>query len=221
MPRKARPISLTADELRTLTALAGSGSTPARMWTRAQVLLLLHGGRTHDEVVEALDVAVRTIYSIKRRYLSGGLAAALYDQPRPGRPARNSGEARAGVAPPARLLVVDDAPDLLLLLATYFELSGYEVETATSAADALEAARRTHFDAVVSDVGMPEMSGHELAAALRSMPAYRGVPLVAVTGFDQYDDAGRSRRAGFDAHLKKPLDPAQLVGVVRGLLAGA
>jgi two-component system CheB/CheR fusion protein len=121
-------------------------------------------------------------------------------------------------AAPARLLVVDDAPDLLLLLATYFELSGYEVETAASATDAIGAARRGHFDAVISDIGMPEMSGYDLAAALRSMPAYVDVPMVAVTGFDQYDDAGRARRAGFDAHLKKPLDPAELLGVIRGLL---
>ena len=118
----------------------------------------------------------------------------------------------------ATILVVDDAPDLLHLLATYFELSGFEVETATSAPGAIDAARRGRFDAVVSDIGMPEVSGYDLAAGLREMPAYKGVPLVAMTGFDQYDDAERARRAGFDAHLKKPFEPAELLEVVRGLL---
>jgi CheY-like chemotaxis protein len=121
-------------------------------------------------------------------------------------------------AAPARLLVVDGAPDLLLLLTTYFRLSGYEVEMAISASGAIDAARRERFDAVISDIGMPEMSGFDLAAELREMPAYRDVPLVAVTGFDQYDDAERTRRAGFDAHMKKPLEPAELLEVIRGLL---
>ena len=87
MPRKARPVTLPDDELLSLAALAGRRSTPARVLTRARVLLLLHRGRTHDEVVEELDVAITTVYNVKRRYLGGGLAAALYDKRRPGRPA--------------------------------------------------------------------------------------------------------------------------------------
>ena len=124
-------------------------------------------------------------------------------------------------AAPVHLLLVDDAPDLLLLMATYFRLAGYDVEMAVSASGALDAARSGRFDAVISDIGMPEMSGYDLAAALREMPAYKGVPMVAMTGFDQYDDEVRARQAGFDAHLKKPFEPAELLGVVRELLARA
>jgi putative transposase len=102
MPKKARPVTLSDDELRSLTALTGRGSTPARVRARARVLLLLHRGLTHDEVVEALDVAITTVYNIKRRYLSGGLTAALYDKPHTGRPACISEEARAGIAALAR-----------------------------------------------------------------------------------------------------------------------
>lgn len=87
MPRKAQPLTLPEDELRSLTALAGRGTTPDRARARARILLLLHRGRTHDEVVEDLDVAITTVYNVKRRYLSGGGAAALYDKPRRGRPA--------------------------------------------------------------------------------------------------------------------------------------
>ena len=114
--------------------------------------------------------------------------------------------------------MVDDAPDLLLMMATFFRLEGYEVETATSVFGAIDAARRERFDAVISDIGMPEITGYDLAAALRSMPAYRDVPMVAVTGFDQYDDAERARRAGFDVYMKKPLVPAELLDVIQGLL---
>ncbi len=85
MPRKARPVTLSDEDLRTLTALARRHATPGRVRARARTLLLLHRGLTHDEVVEALDLAITTVYNIKRRYLSGGLDAALYDRPRSGR----------------------------------------------------------------------------------------------------------------------------------------
>jgi two-component system CheB/CheR fusion protein len=119
---------------------------------------------------------------------------------------------------PPRLLVVDDAPELLQMVATFFRLLGYEVETAVSAPGAIDAAGRERFDAVVSDIGMPGMNGYQLAEVLRALPAYRGVPLVAVTGFDQYDDPERAGRAGFNAYMKKPFEPAELLEVIRGLL---
>ncbi len=120
-------------------------------------------------------------------------------------------------ASPTRLLVVDDTPDILYLVGTFLRHSGYEVETATSAFAAFGAARRRHFDAVISDIGMPAMSGYHLASALRSLPEYRDVLLVAITGFSEYDDAEAARRAGFNAHLKKPLDLSRLAEVLGGL----
>jgi transposase len=65
--------------------------------TRARVLLLLHRGRTSDAVASALAVGVATVFNVKRRYLSEGLAAALHDKPRSGKPARISGESRAKI----------------------------------------------------------------------------------------------------------------------------
>ncbi len=82
MPRKAQPVSLTDDELRSLTTLTRRGSTPARVQTRARTLLLLHRGRTPDEVAAALQAGVATVFNVKRRYLSEGLASALHDKPR-------------------------------------------------------------------------------------------------------------------------------------------
>ena len=114
-------------------------------------------------------------------------------------------------------LVVDDNPDITDMLAAVLRHAGYTVSSAHSAPDALELALARHFDVVVSDIGMPGMTGHELARALRAMPEYRAVPLVAVTGFDMYDDRERSAEAGFSAHLSKPIDPLALMQAVRGV----
>jgi CheY-like chemotaxis protein len=114
-------------------------------------------------------------------------------------------------------LVVDDNPDITDLLAVVLRHAGYTVSSAHSAPDALTLALTRHFDVVVSDIGMPGMTGHELARALRAMPEYRSIPLVAVTGFDMYDDRERSAEAGFSAHLSKPIDPLALTQAIRGL----
>lgn len=115
-------------------------------------------------------------------------------------------------------LVVDDTDDIAFLLALVFEQEGYEVVTMNSAWFALEAAKERRFDVVVSDIGMPGMDGYDLARALRLMPEYERVPLVAVTGFAEYDDRQRAEAAGFSAHLKKPIDPVTLVALVNRLL---
>jgi CheY-like chemotaxis protein len=114
-------------------------------------------------------------------------------------------------------LVVDDNPDITGMLAAVLRHAGYTVSTAHSAPDALTLALARHFDVVVSDIGMPGMTGHELARMLRAMPEYRSIPMVAVTGFDMYDDRERSAEAGFSAHLSKPIDPLALTQAVRGV----
>jgi putative transposase len=97
MPRKAQPVSLADDELRSLTTITRRGSAPARVQTRARILLLLHRGRTPDETSAALSVGVATIFNVKRRYLGEGLDSALPDKPRSGKPARIDGVARAKI----------------------------------------------------------------------------------------------------------------------------
>lgn len=121
------------------------------------------------------------------------------------------------VACRGRALVVDDNPDITEMLAALLRHTGYVVSTAHSATDALEAALARHFDVIVSDIGMPGMTGHELARVLRALPQYRAIPLVAVTGFDMYDDEERSAEAGFSAHLRKPIDLSSLRRAIDGL----
>jgi two-component system, chemotaxis family, CheB/CheR fusion protein len=126
-------------------------------------------------------------------------------------------EANARVTGCLRVLVVDDAPDVTELLAFMMSHAGYEVAMAFSAPEAFDAARAGHFDAVISDIGMPGMNGYQLAEALRGLPAYKTTPLIAVTGFTQFEDRERARRAGFDHFLNKPINPSDLIDTVRKL----
>lgn len=117
-----------------------------------------------------------------------------------------------------RALVVDDNPDITFLFAMMLEQEGYEVARAESGASALELARREQFDLVISDIGMTEMNGYELAEELRTLPQYARVPMIAVTGFTQYDDQQRALESGFNVHLKKPVNPVAFIELVERLL---
>jgi CheY-like chemotaxis protein len=70
---------------------------------------------------------------------------------------------------------------------------------------------------VISDIGMPEMNGYELARALRTIPAYENVPLVALTGYSMFDDRNRSLLAGFNEHVTKPINPRAFVELLEQL----
>jgi CheY-like chemotaxis protein len=114
-------------------------------------------------------------------------------------------------------LVVDDVSDMREMLSTLLTHAGYDVSTASSAPDAIALARDHHFDVIISDIGMPEMSGYELAGALRSLPGYENVPLVALTGYSMFDDRQRSLSAGFNEHVTKPIDPRAFLELIEQL----
>ena len=113
-----------------------------------------------------------------------------------------------------RALVVDDNPDITELLAVVLRQSGYEVSAANSASNALADALTKKYDVVIADIGMPGMTGYELARALRSVPEYGATLMVAMTGYTMYDDRERALEAGFDAHLSKPVDIMSLRQVI-------
>ena len=117
------------------------------------------------------------------------------------------------------VLVVDDVPDVTEMIELLLKHAGYNVATAGSAKAALQMARKQHFDLVISDIGMPEMNGYELASALRDLASYNSTPLIAVTGYSEYDDRGRAMRAGFNVHLAKPIEPSQLLNLMNELLS--
>ena len=114
-------------------------------------------------------------------------------------------------------LVVDDVSDVTDMLSVLLTHAGYEVATASSAQNALDLARENHFDVVISDIGMPEMNGYELAEALRLLPGYETVPMVAVTGYSMFDDRNRSLMAGFNEHVTKPIDPRAFLDLIEQL----
>ena len=114
-------------------------------------------------------------------------------------------------------LVVDDVADVTEMLAVVLTHAGYSVVTAASAPAALKAAQERQFDVVISDIGMPEMNGYQLAREMRLMPGYETVPMVAVTGYSMFDDKERSTKAGFNAHMTKPIDPRALLDLIEQL----
>jgi CheY-like chemotaxis protein len=114
-------------------------------------------------------------------------------------------------------LVVDDVSDVTEMLSVLMTHAGYEVSTASNALDALALAREHRFDVIISDIGMPEMNGYELAQALRALPDYETVPMVAVTGYSMFDDRNRSLSAGFNEHVTKPIDPRAFLDLIEQL----
>jgi CheY-like chemotaxis protein len=132
------------------------------------------------------------------------------------------GKAKTGDAPEKdnnrpRALVVDDAPDVTEMIATFLQHAGFDAVMAFSAPEALEAARGERFEVIISDIGMPGMNGYDLAIALRALPEYRNVPMIAVTGFSMYDDKGRALQSGFNAHMTKPINPMSLLDLIKSL----
>jgi len=123
--------------------------------------------------------------------------------------------------PQGTVLVVDDVSDVTEMIELLLKHAGYSVATAESAREALRLAQRNHYDLVISDIGMPGMNGYELAAALRELAAYSRTPLIAVTGYSEYDDRGRAVDAGFNVHLTKPIEPMQLLTLMKELLSGS
>jgi CheY-like chemotaxis protein len=116
-----------------------------------------------------------------------------------------------------RALVVDDVSDVTEMLSVLLTHAGYDVSTASCARDAIALANENHFDVIISDIGMPEMNGYQLAEALRLLPDYRATPMVAVTGYSMFDDRDRSLNAGFNEHVTKPIDPRAFLELIEQL----
>lgn len=118
-----------------------------------------------------------------------------------------------------RVLIVDDEPDSLALLEEVLRERGASVDTATSAALALEKFQVVHPDVIVSDVGMPGEDGYSLIRKVRALAVERGgrTPAVALTAYARPEDALRAFAAGYQVHVTKPLEPNRLASVVANL----
>jgi len=109
-----------------------------------------------------------------------------------------------------RVLLVDDNEDSRELLAGLLSLQGFEVEAACDAPAALAVVERWRPEVVILDLGLPEMDGWELARRLRSLEGFAPARIIALTGYGSDRDRERSRAAGIDAHLLKPIEVSQL-----------
>jgi CheY-like chemotaxis protein len=115
-----------------------------------------------------------------------------------------------------RILLVDDNVDSAQTMATLLRMEGHDTDVVYDGESALQRAQAMSPDAVFLDIGLPGMSGFQVARELRARPQTRRAVLIAVTGYGQASDRQRALEAGFDHHLVKPVD----LNVVQGLLAG-
>jgi len=115
-----------------------------------------------------------------------------------------------------RVLVVDDEPDARELVAAVLTGRGAEVVSVGSAGEALEEMEKQPFDVLVSDIGMPQMDGYALIEKVRQLPADRGgrIPAAALTAYAGVEDRMRVLSAGYQMHIPKPVEPAELATVV-------
>jgi signal transduction histidine kinase/ActR/RegA family two-component response regulator len=125
----------------------------------------------------------------------------------------------ADVAKPAplRILVVEDNRDARESLATLLRIEGHEVVEAENGAGGVALAQTSAPDFALVDIGLPDIDGYEVARRLRDAPATRGIGLVAVTGYGTQEDLRRALAAGFDVHLAKPVEVAQLLDILATL----
>ena len=189
--------------------------------------LFVQGERTPDRSQGGLGIGLALVRAVVG--LHGGTVAATSGGRGAGSrftvclPLSDSGvadvapRALADAAPsPRRVLVVDDNEDAANSLAHWLGLGGHDVHIGYSGADAIALAANQAFDVFILDIGLPDMSGHELLGRLKAAGTAAHATFVAATGYGQQHDQAASLRAGFHHHLVKPIDPAALQAILSG-----
>ena len=175
-------------------------------------IVLLHGGEVWAESA-GLGAGSRFTVRLPLGAAPAAASTASAASATPGgatRPAPPRGRA-------LRVLVVDDNADSVDAMAMLLESIGHRVETATSSATALEKAAASWPEVVLLDIGLPGMSGYDVARALRAMPFPARPVLIAISGYGRDSDRALAREAGFDHHLVKPADPQALFDIIQAL----
>jgi CheY-like chemotaxis protein/nitrogen-specific signal transduction histidine kinase len=171
--------------------------------TLVRQLVELHGGRVEARSAGFGQGSEFTVRLPAVAFVaSTGAAAAESSQP----------AARA-----LKILVVEDNVDSAEMMSFLLRLGGHEVRTAHDGQEALEAARVFVPQAVLCDIGLPGMNGYEVAERLREQPAFQETPLIALTGYGEEEARRRSKEAGFDYHLVKPVEPEVLDALLDSL----
>jgi CheY-like chemotaxis protein len=135
------------------------------------------------------------------------------------RAASRPGEIGVAALQGVHVLAVDDEPDALSMVSEVLEAVGARLTTARSVEEALSKLTPDVPDVLVTDLGMPRMDGFQLIARLRQHedPKVRAIPAAALTAYARSEDRMKVLRAGFQLHLAKPIDPAELVTTIASL----
>jgi two-component system CheB/CheR fusion protein len=173
-------------------------------------LVELHGGSVQ---ADSLGLGQGTRVRVR---LPLAQAGELAPRQQPGVPATAAGETGAM---PVQVLLADDNHDAVDLLAAFLALQGYAVHTAYDGSAAVELAARIRPQVLVLDIGMPGMTGYEIAEWARQQPWGTDATLVAVTGWGPEVDGDRALRSGFDVRLVKPVAMDQLLRAIAGKTA--
>ena len=186
--------------------------------------------RTLDRSQGGLGIGLTLVRSLVE--LHGGTVKAASDGPGRGSefvvrlPALPAGTSVVAELKPSqlaasrhRLLIVDDNVDSAESLAEVLALNGHEVRIAHDGATALIEAQSLRPDVILLDIGLPRMDGYEVARRMRQNPHLHAAILIAMTGYGQEEDRRRSQEAGFDHHLIKPVDLAELGQLLSSRLA--
>jgi CheY-like chemotaxis protein len=124
-----------------------------------------------------------------------------------------------GAPTPLRIVVADDNQDAAEACATLLELCGHSVAVAFDGREALRLAAGFRPHVMLLDIGMPKLTGYEVARETRAEPWGREVVLIALTGWGQEEDRRRTLAAGFDRHLTKPIDPEEIKKLLQTIAA--
>jgi len=133
----------------------------------------------------------------------------------------SANEPARGATPPKTILVVDDEPDTLQLLARRIEASGYAVVTASDGMEALNKARGLRPALMILDLMLPKMDGYKVCSFLKFDERYKRMPIVLLTARANADDHAKARDVKADHFLTKPCDLKELMAVVERLVGAA
>jgi PAS domain S-box-containing protein len=170
--------------------------------TIVQRLVELHGGSV---TAKSEGVGTGTEFTVRFPSLASAREASAHTR-----------EIQGGIRPTSRVLVVDDNQDMASGLAKLLSLLGHDVQTAYDGKTAVELALKYCPEVVLLDIGLPGMSGYEVARRLREECSCRDGLIIAITGYGQEEDIRKSKEAGFDHHLVKPIDYHALLAVMAG-----
>lgn len=172
--------------------------------TLVKRLVEMHGGRVDAQSAGLGQGSTFTVHLPT-------LATAMEDIPKADLPMNDSSSSQ-------RILVVDDNVDAGLTLSMLLKLKGYEAHTRTSGRAGIEAAQALQPSAILLDIGMPDLDGYATSRLIREQVWGQDMVIIALTGYGQEEDRQRTRAAGFNGHLVKPVDLALLTKLLTDLL---